>query len=82
MADRVAAGETQVAVAADYGITGPALSYHLAKRGRLRRDLPIAHGTRKGYQQHRARGGYPCDECKAGNTAASREYAARQAAAA
>jgi transposase-like protein len=71
-------GMTQAAIAARFGVTGSAVNYRLAQR----RARPNAdrieghfdHGTRRGYQQHRAAGGIPCEECRRANSAYMRTY--------
>jgi len=34
----------------------------------------IEHGTRRGYQQHKARGGMVCEPCRDANNTYMREY--------
>lgn len=46
--------------------------------GALRRQKPIKHGSRKGYNQHRHRGEDPCDACRAGNAEEASKYRARR----
>ena len=74
-------GDKIADIAALFGVTGPAVAYLAAKYTTLRRDAPIPHGTRRGYQRHRALGGIPCGPCRQANSDHGREYfRARKAA--
>lgn len=77
---RYEAGERVKDIAADFGVTSAAVSYRLSKATVLRRDRGAAgidHGTRRGYQQHRALGLEPCDPCRSANSDYMAAYQSR-----
>lgn len=78
---RYEAGEQVKSIAAAFGVTPSAISYRLGKATVLRRDRGAAgidHGTRRGFQQHRALGLSPCDDCRQGNADYMKAYTARR----
>ena len=71
-------GLKQRDIAAELGISPAAVNYHLAKAQKRsidnRTERHIAHGTRRGYQQHRAWGIPVCEDCIQGNTNYHQNY--------
>lgn len=66
------AGEALTVIAARFGVTAAAVSYHAATKTVLRCDRPVEHGTRKRYlPPYKCR----CPQCRAANAAHSRKYA-------
>lgn len=77
---RYEAGEKVKAIADDYGVTPAAVSYRVSKSTVLRRDrgaAGIQHGSRAGYQAHKALGLSPCDDCRRANAEYMAAYQAR-----
>ena len=57
--DRYRAGDKVKDIAADYGVTAAAVSYHCAGL-----DRPEEHGTARGYRRHQQRREPGCAPCK------------------
>lgn len=70
MRTRYRTGESLASIAADYGVTPAAVSYHCTDI-----DRPLQPcGTPAAYRRHQSRGESACDPCKTAWTAYCREH--------